>query len=223
MARNAMDPLVRRVLLIAAGSVVLALVSFAVVVALSGDPLGLRSQAVASTVATAPPTTLAPTTTGAPTTVTPTTQAAVVPPGWVAHTDPGTGYQVAVPPGWQVVSDGGPRTELRDQSSPTFLRIDWVQDPQADPVTMEQQASQAHAGERGGYQQARLEQVQFKGLPAALLEFTYQDGETWHALELGMRSPRHHVAMAIYVRDRDWGAGWALFEAFKASFVPPTT
>jgi hypothetical protein len=139
------------------------------------------------------------------------------------HTDPATGYQVAVPPGWQVVADGGPRTELRDQSSPTFLRIDWQQDPQADPVTLEQQASQAHAGEHGDYRQARLEPAQFKGLPAALLEFTYQDGETWHALELGVRSPRHHIAMAIYSRDRDWGAGWALFEAFKGSFVPPST
>jgi hypothetical protein len=216
-----MDPVVRRVLLIAGGSVVLALVSFAVAVAVSGDPLGLRAQAVASTVATVAPATLAPTTTPPPTTVSPTTQAAVVPPGWAVHTDPATGYQVAVPPGWEVASDGGPRTELRDQSSPTFLRIDWQQDPQADPLTLEQQASQAHAGERGGYQPARLEQAQFKGLPAALLEFTYQDGETWHALELGVRSPRHHVAMAIYARDRDWGSGWALFEAFKASFVPP--
>ena len=219
-ARNAMDPVVRRVLLIAGGSVVLALVSFAVAVAVTGDPLGLGSQAVASTVATAPPTTVPPTTTPV-TTVAPTTQAAVVPPGWVVHTDPATGYQVAVPPGWEIVSDGGPRTELRDQSSPTLLRIDWQQDPQADPVTMEQQADQAHAGERGGYQRARLEPAQFKGLPAALLEFTFQDGETWHALELGVRSPRHHVAMAIYARDRDWGSGWALFEAFKASFVPP--
>ena len=215
-----MDPVVRRVLLIAGGSVVLALVSFAVAVAVTGDPLGLGSQAVASTVATAPPTTVPPTTTPV-TTVAPTTQAAVVPPGWAVHTDPATGYQVAVPPGWQIVSDGGPRTELRDQSSPTLLRIDWQQDPQADPVTMEQQADQAHAGERGGYQRARLEPAQFKGLPAALLEFTFQDGETWHALELGVRSPRHHVAMAIYARDRDWGSGWALFEAFKASFVPP--
>ena len=213
---NAMDPMVRRVLLIAGGSVLLALVSFVVAVAVTGDPLGLGSQAVASTVATAPPTTLAPTTTAPPTTLT-----ALVPPGWAVHTDPATGYQVAVPPGWQVVGDGGPRTELRDQSTPTVLRIDWQQDPQADPVTLEQQASQAHAGERGGYSQARLEPAQFKGLPAALLEFTYQDGETWHALELGVRSPRHHVAMAIYSRDRDWGAGWALFEAFKASFVPP--
>jgi eukaryotic-like serine/threonine-protein kinase len=221
-ARNAMDPVVRRVLLIAGGSVVLALVSFAVAVAVAvtGDPLGLGSRAVASTVSTAPPTTVPPTTTPV-TTVAPTTQAAVVPPGWAVHTDPATGYQVAVPPGWQVVSDGGPRTELRDQSSPTLLRIDWQQDPQADPVTMEQQADQAHAGERGGYQRARLEPAQFKGLPAALLEFTFQDGETWHALELGVRSPRHHVAMAIYARDRDWGSGWALFEAFKASFVPP--
>jgi eukaryotic-like serine/threonine-protein kinase len=218
--RNALDPVVRRVLLIAGGSVVLALVSFAVAVAVTGDPLGLGSQAVASTVATAPPTTVPPTTTPA-ITVAPTTQAAVVPPGWVVHTDPATGYQVAVPPGWLIVSDGGPRTELRDQSSPTFLRIDWQQDPQADPVTLEQQAEQAHAGERGGYQRARLEPAQFKGLPAALLEFTYQDGETWHALELGVRSPRHHLAMAIYARDRDWGSGWALFETFKASFVPP--
>jgi hypothetical protein len=36
-----------------------------------------------------------------------------------------------------------------------------------------------------------------------------------------MRAPRHHVAMAIVARDRDWGQGWALFEAFKQSFVPP--
>jgi hypothetical protein len=213
-----MDPVAQRVLLIAGGSVLLALLSFAVVVAMSRDPLGLRPQAVASTVATLPPTT-APPTTVAPS----TTAAAVVPPGWSVHSDPATGYQVAVPPGWRVFSDGGPRTELRDQHSPTFLRIDWLQDPPADPVTLEQQASQAYAGERGGYSQARLEPAQLKGLPAALLEFTYQDGETWHGLELGVRSPRHHTAMAIYARDRDWGAGWALFEAFKASFVPPTT
>jgi hypothetical protein len=89
-------------------------------------------------------------------------------------------------------------------------------------VTLEQQASQTHADELDDYRQARLEPTQFKGLPAALLEFTYQDGETWHALELGIGSPRHHIAMAIYSRDRDWGAGWALFEAFKGSFVPPS-
>jgi eukaryotic-like serine/threonine-protein kinase len=217
----ALDPLVRQVLLIAGGSVVLALVSFLVAVAVTGDPLGLRGRAVASTVTTVPPATSPPT--AAPTsTITPTTLATLVPPGWAVHTDPAAGYQVAVPPGWQVVADGGPRTELRDQSSPAFLRIEWQQDPQADPVTLEQQASQTHAGELDDYRQARLEPTQFKGLPAALLEFTYQDGETWHALELGIGSPRHHIAMAIYSRDRDWGAGWALFEAFKGSFVPPS-
>jgi eukaryotic-like serine/threonine-protein kinase len=213
-----MDPVARRVLLIAGGSGLLALVAFVVAVAVTGDPLGLRSQAVATTVATVAPTTLAPTTSAPPSTA---TAAALVPPGWAVHVDPATGYRVAVPPGWAVVSDGGPRTELRDPVSPFVLRIDWQQDPPADPVTMEQQASQAHAGERGDYHQARLEPAEFKGLPAAVLEFTYQDGETWHGLELGIRSPRHHVAMAIYARDREWGTGWALFEAFKASFVPP--
>jgi eukaryotic-like serine/threonine-protein kinase len=218
-AGNALDPVAQRGLLIAGGSVLLALVSFAVAVAVTGDPLGLRSQAAAPTATTLPPTTTAATTTVAPT----TTAAPVVPPGWSVHSDPATGYQVAFPASWTVASDGGPRTELRDQSSATFLRIDTQQDPQADPVTLEQQASQAHAGEHGGYAPARLEPAQFKGLPAAVLEFTYQDGETWHVLELGIRSPRHHVAMAIYARDRDWGTAWALFEAFKASFVPPPT
>jgi eukaryotic-like serine/threonine-protein kinase len=222
VARYVMDPVARQVLLIVGGSLLLALVSFVVVVAVNGDPLGLRDRAVASTITTVPPATPPPTTT-APSLATPTTLATLVPPGWAVHTDPGTGYQVAVPPGWQVVADGGPHTELRDQSSPTVLRIDWQRDPQADPVTLEQQASQTHAGQLGEYRQARLEPTQFKGLPAALLEFTYQDGETWHVLELGVRSPRHHVAMAIYSRDRDWGAGWALFEAFKGSFVPPST
>ena len=88
-------------------------------------------------------------------------------------------------------------------------------------MTLEQQASQAHAGERGDYSQARLEPAQFKGLPAALLEFTYQDGETWHALELGVRSPRHHVAMAIYARDRDWGSRLGAVRSLQGSFVPP--
>jgi hypothetical protein len=216
-----MDPVLRRVLLIAGGSALLALVSFGIAVAVTGDPLGLRSEAPPTTVATAAPTTVATTTTVPPSTATATTVGAVVLPGWAVHTDPATGYQVAVPPGWEVVGDGGPRTELRDRASPTLLRIDWQQEPQADPMTTEQQAGLAHAGERRDYRQARLEPTQFKGLPAALLEFTYQDGETWHSLELGMRAPRHHVAMAIYARDREWGQGSALFEAFKASFVPP--
>jgi len=146
----------------------------------------------------------------------------VVPPGWSVHTDPSIGYQVAVPPGWRVDRDGDTRTELRDESSPTVLRIDWQQDPQVDPVTAEQQASQDHAAERKDYSQARLEPADFKGLPAAVLEFTFREhDETWHVLELGMRAPRHHVAMAIVARDREWGQGWALFEAFKQSFVPP--
>jgi hypothetical protein len=221
-ARIAMEPEVRRLLLIAGGSLLLALVSFVVAVTVIRDPLGVRPQAAATTVATVAPTTTLPlpTTLLAPSTAPPAT--ALAPPGWSVHTDPAIGYQVAVPPGWRVDRDGDARTELRDESSPTVLRIEWQQDPQLDPVTAEQQASQEQAAERNDYHQARLEQAEFKGLPAALLEYTYRDDdETWHVLELGMRAPRHHVAMAIRTRDRDWGTGWALFEAFKQSFVPP--
>jgi hypothetical protein len=118
-ARNAIDPTVQRVLLIAGGSVLLALLAFVVAVAVNGDPLGLRSQAVASTVAAVAPTAVPPTTAPPTTVPPPTTAAAVVPPGWLVHIDPVTRYQIAVPPGWQIGSEGQ-RTELRDQSSPTF-------------------------------------------------------------------------------------------------------
>jgi len=219
LTRAATDADIRRVLLVAGGSLLLALVSFVVAVAVIRDPLGVRSQALPTTVAAVASTTtvtLPPQSTALP------PPPAVVPPGWSVHTDPSIGYQVAVPPGWRVDRDGDTRTELRDESSPTVLRIDWQQDPQVDPLTAEQQASQEHAAERNDYSQARLEPADFKGLPAALLEFTFrEDDETWHVLELGMRAPRHHVAMAIVARDRDWGSGWALFEAFKQSFVPP--
>jgi hypothetical protein len=113
-----MDPVVQRVLLITGGSVLLALVSFAIAVAVIGDPLGLRSQAVASTVVTVPPTTLPPTTTAPPTTATSTTLAALVPPGWSVHTDPATGYQVAVPPGWQVSATAAPAPSCATRAPP---------------------------------------------------------------------------------------------------------
>jgi eukaryotic-like serine/threonine-protein kinase len=219
-ARAGMDPELRRLLLIAGGSVLLALLSFVVAVAVIGDPLGVRSRAAPSTAATVPPTTSPPSTTLPPTT-SPASQA-VVPPGWSVHTDPATGYQVAVPPGWNVERDGDTRTELHDGGSPMVLRIDWRQEVQADPVTAEQQAGQDYSDDVDDYQQAQLGPTDFKGLQSALLEFTFRDDDdTWHALELGMRAPRHFIAMAIYAKDEDWGQGWALFEAFKASFVPP--
>jgi hypothetical protein len=219
-ARAGMDPELRRLLLIAGGSVLLALLSFVVAVVVIGDPLGVRSRAAPSTAVTVPPTTSPPTST-APSTTAPAAQA-VVPPGWSVYTDQATGYQIAVPPGWRVDHDGDDRTEFHDGGSPTVLRIDWRQDVQGDPVAAEQQAGQDYADDVDDYQQARLEPAEFKGLPAALLEFTFrEDEDTWHALELGMRAPRHYIAMAIYAKDEDWGQGWALFEAFKASFVPP--
>ena len=216
---RAMDPIVRRALLVAAGSVLLGLLAFAAAVAVTGDPLGVRARPEQPT---APPTP-APTTTAPPTTAPPSTVAAVLPPGWSVYTDQVSGYRVGYPPDWEIVRDNDARTELHDRQGPTFLRLDWHGGTQADPLAAERQAGEAHAAEHpDGYRIARVEPSDFKGLPAALLEFTYQDGgDTWHALELGVRTPSSLLSMAIYSRDRDWGQGGALFEAFKASLVPP--
>jgi hypothetical protein len=217
-AHRGMDPALRRGLLVAGGSVLLGLLAFAAAVAVIGDPVGLRARQAPATVAvatTTPPTTVAPTTTAA-------AVPAVVPAGWAVYTEPRSGYRIAYPPGWEIVRERDTRIELHDRAGPTFLRIDWQRGAQVDPLTAEQQAGEVHAAEHpDGYRLARVEPSPFKGLPGALLEFTYQDQETWHALELGVRTPSYLLSMAIYSRDRDWGQGGALFEAFKGSLVPP--
>src|SRR6266511_1112798 len=220
----------RRGLLIGVTSVLLALLSFALIVAVIGNPTGSGTRRQAQGGAAAPaPTTSATTSTSTSTTVPPST-APPLPAGWTVFADEHVAYRIAYPATWEVVRQGDHMTEFHDRSLPTFLRVEWRDGPAGDPVAAERQSSQQHAGyHQGSYQQVRVEPTIFQGRPGAVLEFTYlgDEQQPFRALELGGDTPPGQggtgrwVAISVFARDADWGVAQAILQTALGSFVPP--
>jgi eukaryotic-like serine/threonine-protein kinase len=223
----------RRGALIAVTSVLLALLSFVVIVAVIGNPTGSGSRHGQDQGAVAAPATTTPATasTATSTTVPPTTTTPALPAGWSVFADERVGYRIAYPASWEVARDGDHQAEFRDHSVPLVLRVQWRDEPAGDPVAAEQQSSQQHAAlHQGSYQQVRIEPTLFQGRPAAVLEFTFlgDDQQPFRALELGGDTPPGQsgggrwVAISVFAREADWGVAQAILQTALASFIPPS-
>jgi hypothetical protein len=225
-----LDP-TRRGLMVGVASVMLALLSFALIVTLIGNPTG-SGAATSDALApgpTAAPTTAAPTTTEATTTTVPPTSAPQLPAGWTAYRDEGSGYQIAYPASWEVDQhDRG--TEFGDRSVPTMMRVNAESPPVPDPMAAEAQSSQQRAERHeNGYQQTRLEPINFQGRPGALLEYTFigRDEQPFHGLEIGTNTPPgpngpgYWVTISVQAADSDWGVAQSILTTALNSFVPP--
>jgi hypothetical protein len=233
--RQAVDWLLdprRRGLLIGATSVLLALLSFAAIVMMIGNPTGsgVQRQAQVATTAPAVSTSVAATTSSSTVTTTPPTTAAAPPAGWTVFADASVGYRMAYPASWEVVQQSDHQTEFHDRSVPTFLRVEWRDQPAGDPVAAEQQSSRQHATlHEGSYQQVRVGPAVFQGRPAAVLEFTYldEDQEPCRAMELGgdtapgPSGPGRWLAISVFARESDWGVAQSILQTALASFAPP--
>jgi hypothetical protein len=219
----------RRGLVVGIGSTVLALLSFALIVAVIGNPTGSSTQTRA---AAPPPSTAAATSTSAvPATTAPPTTVAPVPAGWTVFADDPSGYRIAFPASWEVVRTDDHTVEFHDRSVPTILRVSTTPEPAPDPVAAQVQSSQQHASiHQGSYQQTRLDPSNFQGRPGALLEFTFlgDDQQPYRADELGTNTPPgqgnqgYWVTIFVQSREADWGVAQALLQTALASFVPPT-
>jgi len=235
--RRAVDWLLdprRRGLLVGAGSVLLAVVSFALIVAVIGNPTGSGAQR-RSQVPPLPPVTAAPQTSAPATTATttlPPTTAPAVPSGWTLYADEASGYRIAYPASWEVVRQEERRVEFHDRSVPTMLRVQWQPAPAPDPVAAEQQSSQQHAGfHEGSYRQVGLQPTTFQGRPAAALEFTFlgDDEQPYHAMEIGSSTPAgpggpgSWVTIFVQSREADWGVAQVLLQTALSSFTSPPT
>jgi hypothetical protein len=217
-------------MVVGGASVLLALLSFALIVAVIGNPAGSGVQRRAQVETTlAATSTSAPTTTSTATTTPPTT-APALPAGWSVFAEDGVGYRIAYPASWEVVREGDHQTEFHDRSLPTYLRVEWRDGPAGDAVAAEQQSSQQHAGlYQDSYQQVRVEPTAFQGRPAAVLEFTYlgDEEQPFHAMELGgdtppgPGSPGRWVAISMFAREADWGVAQAVLQTALGSFAPP--
>ena len=151
----------------------------------------------------------------------PTTAAA--PTGWVPYRDAATGYTLVHPPGWQVERRSSTITDFRDPSSSTYLRVDWTDHPGPSAEAAWRALALAFAASHAGYAEIGIAPTQYKTFPAATWEFGCEKGGSrLHAVDLGMVTGRYGFALNFQTSESDWTAAQPVFEAFKASFTPPT-
>src|SRR6266536_2170517 len=201
--REAVDWLLdprRRGLVVGSGSMVLALLSFVLIVSVIGNPTGSR------------------------------TGAAAPPAGWTLFADDPIGYRIAFPASWEVVHPDDQTVEFHDRSVPTIMRVRFAPAPVPDPVAAQVQSSQEHAAiHEGSHQQTRLDPDNFQGRPGAVLEFTFlgDDQQPYRAVELGTNTPPgpngpgYWVTIFVQSREVDWGVAQSLLQTALDSFVPP--
>jgi serine/threonine protein kinase len=158
---------------------------------------------------------------GASSPTTSPTAGASTPSGWVGYTDRATGFVIAHPPAWTVVADGT-RTDVRDPSSGTYLRVDHREPPGPSAVGAWQDQEKSFMAQYPGYRRVQLVPTTFDGFPGALWEFTYPvGGALLHAADLGFITGRYGFALYFQTKDADWQRLQPIFENFKRSFRAP--
>jgi serine/threonine protein kinase len=143
-----------------------------------------------------------------------------IPAGWTSYTDPNRGYTLGVPPGYTQSTRNG-LVQFRDEANRRTLRIDFSSTPDADgALAAWTKYSPALAGRLPQYQELRLEEVEYKGLDAADLEFTYVEGTKLRVLDRTFVSGGEGFALYWQVRAEDWDAARPLFDQIAATFQP---
>lgn len=147
-----------------------------------------------------------------------------VPADWVPYEHPTQGWALFHPPSFEV-SDRGDLKQFRNDQTRYTLRIDYTADPRPSALQAWQEASPAFARALTNYQQLRLEPVEFRGLDAADLEFTYSDsGADLRVLDRTFIVERDgdREAFTLYWQvpaDR-FQQSLSQFEQLAAAFVP---
>jgi len=146
---------------------------------------------------------------------------AALPSTWIRYTDPATGFVIAHPPTWTVVADGT-RTDVRDPTSGTYLRVDHRTPPGASAVGAWQDQEKSFTAQYPGYRRLQLVPATFDAFPGALWEFTYPvGGALLHAADLGFITGRYGFALYFQTKDADWQRLQPVFESFKRTFKAP--
>jgi eukaryotic-like serine/threonine-protein kinase len=143
-----------------------------------------------------------------------------VPADWEQYTHPEQGWTLFHPAGYGV-TDRGTLKQFRDDSSRYTLRVDYTDDPRPSALQAWQEASPGFAQRLNGYQEQRLEQVEFRGWDAADLEFTYSDsGADLRVLDRTFVVDGRAYALYWQVPADRFEASLEEFERLAAAFVP---
>ena len=183
-------------------------------------PAPAASPAATPTATPTPEATAEASTSGSAGATLPQDQEVVTPTGWVPFAPEDAPYAVAHPDGWEVQRLDATRTDLADPASPTYLRLDWTDDPHPDPIADWEEYEQVFASSHSGYRRVQLTPLTYRGEPAALWEYTYEgrNGRV-HAYNLNVSGDEYGYALNFVSSDAAWPDAEPLFWDFAASYL----
>jgi eukaryotic-like serine/threonine-protein kinase len=146
-------------------------------------------------------------------------EAGEVPGGWEVHD--GATYQVAVPAGWEERAASGNRTDYVDPTSGSYLRVDHTDDPASDPLADWEAAAADFSQRHDGYEELRLERVDYRDYDAAIWEYRYEEGgATLRAVNLNILDGDHAYALNLQSAEGDWDEVGDHLPHITAGFQP---
>jgi hypothetical protein len=147
-----------------------------------------------------------------------------LPSGWTRYVDEESGFEIAFPAEWAIIQDptDSNSTDFRDETTGTYLRVDWTETPGDDPVEAWENQAQSFAASHSNYEEIQISPTTFKGYEAAIWEFTYSEGGAdLHALDLGFVTENMGFALFFQTHAANWDASQDLFQQLQDSFQAP--
>ena len=147
---------------------------------------------------------------------------AAAPPGFELYEDP-TGFAVAIPAGWEVAREQS-STFVREPGGRRYLQIGQTRAPKPDPVADWRDQETRVSQRLAGYEQIRIDPLDYRGWEAADWEFTWRaSGGPRRVLNRGfITAPDRAYALYWSVPAEQWEAGRNDYEVFAATFRPAT-
>jgi hypothetical protein len=140
-----------------------------------------------------------------------------VPDGYELVEEKGFGVSVPVPKGWtrKKVPDGGEIAYV-DPTGLVGLRINVLDFASTDPLQhwKDDEAKSISEGKLPGYRQLRMQRTEYRGLPAAIWEFTWQgQARKWQAIDLGFGRPgEKEYALYLSAPSAEWARYKPVFD-----------
>jgi hypothetical protein len=143
-----------------------------------------------------------------------------LPEGWTRYVDQAEGWSIGVPPGYERSVYRGSQIQFRDDPARRSLRIDYSADPAPSALQAARAFSPQLRAVLGDYQELRVQEVDYKRLDAADLEFTYFDQTELRVLDRTVVSADGSAEFGLYwqVPASDWEDSLAVFEQIAQTF-----
>jgi hypothetical protein len=135
-----------------------------------------------------------------------------VPADWEAYT--GSGWTLWHPADWTPSASGAGSVDFTNPDG-DYLRLGTTSQPSDDPKGAWEAQEKAFAANHPDYHRIRIDDADYRGLPAAIWEFTFQ-GQ--HAADLGFVDGDRGFALNLVTDEGSWDASQDIFEAFQAGF-----